>query len=63
MPDERVRDQFVRWEWERLECRVEVGDAILDEQADEVEAADGEFALGRRKDRAVCNIPPPPNTG
>ena len=50
MPDERVRDEFVGGEWEGLERRVEIGDAVLDEQADEVQAADGEFPLGSRED-------------
>ena len=53
MADERVRDQFVSGEWERLERRVKIGDAVLDEQANEVQAANGEFALGLREDGAV----------
>jgi hypothetical protein len=55
VPDERVRDQFVGGERERLERRVEICDAVLDEKADEVEAADGEFALGVREDGAVTS--------
>jgi len=50
VPDERVRDEFVGGEWEGLERRVEIGDAILDEQPDEVQAADGEFPLGLWED-------------
>lgn len=32
---------------------MEVGYAVLDEEADEVESADGEFAFGLGKDGAV----------
>jgi hypothetical protein len=53
MPDEWVRNEFVGWEREGLECRVEIGDAVLDEQADEVQASDGEFTLGAREDGTV----------
>jgi hypothetical protein len=51
--DKRVRDDFVGGEREGLERRVEIGDAVLDEQADEVQASDGEFTLRAREDRAV----------
>jgi hypothetical protein len=53
VPDERIRDEFVGGEREGLERRVEIGDAVLDEQADEVQASDGEFTLGPREDGAV----------
>ena len=53
VPDERVRDEFVGREREGLERRVEIGDAVLDEQADEVQASDGEFTLRAREDRTV----------
>lgn len=53
MPDERIRDEFVGGEREGLERRVEIGDAVLDEQADEVQASDGEFTLRAREDRTV----------
>lgn len=53
MPDERVRDEFVCGEGERLERRMEIGNAVLDEEADEVEAADGKFTLGARQDGTV----------
>ena len=50
MPDERVRDEFIRGERERLERRMEICDAVLDKETDEVEAADGKFTLGARED-------------
>ena len=53
MPDERIRDEFVSREREGLERRVEIGDAVLDEQADEVQTSDGEFTLGAREDGTV----------
>jgi len=53
VPDKRVRDEFVGGEREGLERRVEIGDTVLDEQADEVQASDGEFTLRAREDRTV----------
>ena len=53
MPYERIRDELVRGERERFQRRVEVGDAVLYKQTDEVEPADGEFTLGRREDGAM----------
>lgn len=44
MLDVRVRGERVRGERERLEGGVEVGYAVLREEADEVEPADGVFA-------------------
>lgn len=53
MPDKWVLIDLVRGEREGLESGVEVGDAVLGEETDEVQAADGEFALGGREDRAI----------
>ena len=44
MADVRVRRERVGGERQRLERRVEVGDAVLGEETDEVQAADGVLA-------------------
>ncbi len=35
---------------------MEIGDAVLDEQADEIETAYGEFTLGVREDGTVQSV-------
>jgi hypothetical protein len=52
VPDVRVLVQRVAAERERLERGVKVGDAVLGEQAGELQPADGVFAWGGREDGA-----------
>lgn len=53
MADVWVRHEGVGGQGQGLERGVEVGDAVLREQADEVQTADGELARGGRQDGAM----------
>jgi hypothetical protein len=49
----RVIIKFICGKGQRLQGSVEIGYAILGEQADEIQPSDREFAFGRREDGAV----------
>ena len=56
MRNERVRRERVCGQGQGLEGRVEVRDAVLREEPDEVEAADGELARGGREGAGVVVV-------
>ena len=54
--DERICGEGVGWQGQRFECGVEVGDAVLREETDEVEPADGVFARRGREGAGVVVV-------